>query len=216
MLEHNVIQNTLAANMVKIRQVNSTDASYPATTLERKPRLAYTGGADNQPSGNGTAAAQDANPAVVDLAKTAVVPNTQRPDTTRKAIQNLVKLSFFGTGAADNTFKARVLAWHYVVNPGADHAKETACWVPITLCEVLVTLGTMAGPGGVLSTSELFADTIAIQGTSGNDDVSIDIVSPGDNTIAHIVVDMKGAQKLEVIFDRNSSATSCNALASMY
>lgn len=208
----NVMLQTLSMNYRKIRQTNSTDASYPTTRVFRK---AYTG-IDNQPAGSGGAAAQTTF-AVFDLAKTAIIPGTDRPDVSAKAVDNLVRMCFFGTSAADQTFKARVFAVDYVVERDADMVKESAGWMFTPLFEVLVTLGTQPGIAGtVVNENQFFADTIALVGTAGNDDVSVDIVSPADNTCAHIVADLKGAQKFDVIFDRNSSAASCNGLVKMY
>jgi hypothetical protein len=205
---------TLSAAFRTIRQTNSTDANYPS----RVPRLAYTAGADNQPSGVGNSAAQATASAVFDLASTRVQPNTDGViDSTDKAIQNLILMTFFGTGVATNTFKARVIGWRYAVGRDTDKVKETAMWIPVTLFDMTITLGTAPGlTNGLLDANQLLATNIVIIGTSGNANVSADIVAPNDNTIAHIVLDMKGFQKLEVIFDRNSSATSCNGLIAMY
>lgn len=209
----NVMQQTLSEVYRKIRQTNSTDPSFPS----RVPRKAFTAGADNQPSGKGNAAAQTTF-AVFDLARSPVIPNTDgRIDIVNRPVDNVVKILFFGTSAADQTFKARLIGWRYCVERDTDWVKESAIWIPTTLAEFTLTLGTSPGLAGcVVDENQLFADTIAISGTSGNDDVSIDIVSPADNTIAHVVADLKGSQKFEVTFDRNSSAASCNGLVAYY
>lgn len=207
----NVLQQTLSASFRTIRQTNSTDTNYPT----RGMRLGYAG-ADNQPSGVGDAAAQTTS-AVFDLAKTDVIPRTDRPDVVNKPINNVGVFMFFGTGSDDNTFLARILGWRHIVQRNTDWVKETAIWIPVPLVELTCTLSTFTGvAGGLLGTTQRFADTLALVGTTGNDDVSIDIVSPANNTPAHIVVDLKGFQKCEVIFDRNSSASSCNGLCAFY
>lgn len=206
----NVMMQTLAMSGQKIRQTNSTDASYPS----RVTRLAWLAGVDNQPSGIGDAAAQTTM-AVKSLKKTDAVPTTNRLDTNIGAIYNVGIFQFFGTGNDDTTFLARILGWRYVTD--APGTPETAIWVPVPLLELTCTLSTATGvAGGTVGSSDRFADTLAIVGTTGNDDVSIDIVSPANNTPAHVVVDLKGFQKVEVIFDRNSSASSCNGLWAFY
>lgn len=115
----------------------------------------------------------------------------------------------YALGSNDNTFSMRVLQWRRI---GRDPL--TALWIPVKLLEVTGTLSsTPVGIAGkeILNT-EMFCDTITLVGTSGNANVSCEIVSPADNTIAHIMLDLKGAQKVELTFTTGASATSCNAL----
>lgn len=180
----------------RVRQTNATDNGFPT----RVPRT-------TRPSGVGDNAAQATASAVID--------RSQLLDDFLG--QNVLRLAFFGAGSNNNTFSARVIAWDNV-DEQASQNDEADIWVPTVLCELAVTLSsTPVGLAGtVLNASQLFADTIALTGTTANDDVSIDIVSPANDTIAHVCLDMKGAQLIEVTFTTGGSATSCNALWKMY
>lgn len=207
-----MLLETLSTVLRKVRQTNSTDASFPS----RVPRLAVlasSGNADNQPSGKGDAAAQTTS-AVFDLTPRATF--SDRGPDGREA-QNVVLVIPFGTDTADQTFKFRLIGWRLAVERDSEEKLATAIWIPVTLGEFTATLGTSPGLAGtVIGSTQLFADTIALSGTSGNDDIDISITSPADNTIAHVKVDLAGFQKLEITFDRNSSAASCNALIALY
>jgi hypothetical protein len=116
----------------------------------------------------------------------------------------------YGVGSNNNTMSIQVIGWKLI---GTDPL--TWLWVPVNLLEVLVTLSsTIPGVAGrqVVAT-ELFADTIAI--VTGNANVSVDVNSPADDTVASILLNLKGCQKLELSFETGSSATSCNALLAL-
>ena len=124
--------------------------------------------------------------------------------------QNGLMAVFYGTGSDNNTFSARVLGWRYVEdNP------NTRLWIPVMLVEFALTLSsTPVGVAGkTIVATELFADTIVL--TYGNDDISVDIVSPAANVIAHVVLDTKGSQKIEFSFTTGGVATDCNALIAL-
>lgn len=212
------ITTTLSTALQKVRRTNTTDSSFPS----RIPRLAVVAGADNAPSGIGDAAGQTTL-AVFDLvdAKARNSGGIWAP-LTKAETSNLVKIVPFGVGSDTNTMVMRVIGWHLAFDRGAEQslygaAVGDALWIPVPLGEFTCTLSTPVGVAqSIIGATNRFCDTIALVGTSGNDDVDISIYSPADNSIAHVVVDMKGAQKLEIIFHTNSSATSCNALVSMY
>jgi len=204
-----MLLETLSTAFRKVRQTNSTDASFPS----RVPRLAWSGEANNQPSGKGDAAAQTTF-AVVDLVAKSSFPDRGPSNGTA---QNKVIIVPFGVGSDTQTFKMRLIGWRIAYERDSEENIRTAIWIPVTLAEFTATLGTSPGLAGTVEGSaQLFADTIALDGTSGNDDIDISITSPADNTIAHVVVDVKGFEKLEITFDTNSSATSCNALVALY
>lgn len=124
--------------------------------------------------------------------------------------RNSVFVIPYGTGNENDTFSVRVIGWR-CAEPGN---RETLLWIPVVLVEVVVTLSTTVGVAGkAVVATERFADTIGI--TTGNANVSVDINSPADNTIATFLVALKGAQKLELSFSTNSSATDCNALLAL-
>lgn len=123
------------------------------------------------------------------------------------AIRSGILVIPYGTGSDDNTFSVRVIAWNVI----GSNTPGTQLWVPLVLAEVQCTLGTTTGIAGCqVANTELFADTITL--TTGNANVSIDINSPADNTIAHFVIGVKGAQKLEFNFTTGGVATDCNCL----
>lgn len=133
------------------------------------------------------------------------------------ATQNGALFVPYCLGADGDDFSMRVIGWRSIKSL-TDAALKTL-WVPVILVEVACEAGTAAGVAGsaVLNT-EVFAESMTL--TYGNDDVSIDIVSPGASTnfIAHFVCDLKGFQKFECTFDRSTGTndpTSCNCLVAL-
>ncbi len=126
--------------------------------------------------------------------------------------QNGILILPYGSGSG--TFSMRVLGWRQF---GTD--SHTLLWIPTTLAEFLCTLDSAIHglAGRVVLDTELFCGTIAIVGTSGNANVSCEIVSPAvSGSMAHVVVDTKGFEKIELSFSTGSSATDCNALFSQF
>lgn len=117
--------------------------------------------------------------------------------------------------ATDNqTFSLRVIGWRPLGT-----ADATLIWVPFLLLEALCTAdATLVGLSGrLIGATEVFCDTITLVGTSGNANVSHELVSPADGvSAAHIVVDTKGCDRVEISFSTGSSATSCNALVAAF
>ena len=184
---------TQISRFQRVRSTNATDNGFPSRVPTGTLLI-----------GNGTAAAQ------ASAAATRNIVN-HGPDGMGK---NVVTLVFYGVGSDNATFSARLIGWRRVYENGVE---STSIWIPVKLCEVAVTLSTAVGVAGkLIDETNRFADTIALTGTTANDDVSIDIVSPADNTIAHMVVDFKGAEVIEVTFTTGGSATSCNALWATY
>ena len=173
----------------RVRQTNTTDTSFPSRVPTR-----------TKPSGVGDAAAQTTSAIVGDNG------------TVAGPVQNGFRLKPYGAGSNNNTMSVRVYGWAYCIDQGN---ANTAFWDPTLLVELLCTLtSSVTGPaGGVVTTTDLFADTIAL--TTGNDDVSVDLVSPTGDVAAHVVGDFKGFAFLEVTFSTGSSATNCNALIAL-
>jgi hypothetical protein len=116
-----------------------------------------------------------------------------------------VILCFFGTDAANEAFNVRVLEWRQVAT----------LWIPRPIVTTaLVTLGATPGIAGELvDDSQFFADTIGAAGAGSDSDVVI--MSPTSDLIATMVINPRGAQRVEVVFDRTTAA-SCNALYTTY
>ena len=184
-----MLVQTLSNNSRKVRRTNATDNGFPSKLITA-----------TKPTGIGDSAAQATESAIIFDGSNAGA-----------ATYNAVVLQFFGAGANNNTFSARVIGWSKLIEDGN---VVTQVWVPTDLCELAVTLSsTLVGLAGkTVVATDLFADTIALTGTTANDDVSIDIVSPANDRPAHVVLDIKGFQIIEVTFTTGASATDCNGL----
>lgn len=117
-------------------------------------------------------------------------------------VPNALVVAPFGVGGDNDTFSVRVIGWRKV-----GYAPSESIWVPVVLVELACTMSTVTGVSGRLVTdSHRFVDTITL--VSGNDDISVDIVSPTGNVLAHAVVDLKGFQKVEFTFDSTAAGTT--------
>lgn len=178
---------TLGLEWFKARQANATDASFPS----RIPQA-------TEPTGVGDSVAQATASAVIDLR-----------GGSGNVVQNAIVVRPFGAGSDNNTMSVRFIGWTYLTDYTRD--PNTGIWVPTLLAELACTLSAVVGVAGkAVVATDRFADTITL--TYGNDDVSIDIVSPANDLSAHAVLDLKGSQKLEICTSTGSSATSCNCL----
>lgn len=118
---------------------------------------------------------------------------------------------FTAVGAADTTMRARITAWRRLFKTGS---AAYDLWVPHTLLFLTITVGTATGPAlhaTNVPVTERFADTIVATNAFTT---QYEILSPADNTVASVKVDLFGSQKVQVQLDTNSSSTSCNALMS--
>ena len=115
----------------------------------------------------------------------------------------------YATSGDGDTFSMRVIGWRVV---GAGNT-DTLLWIPVVLAEIACTASTTVGVAGkIIVATERFVDTITL--VTGNDDISIDIVSPTGDEIAHVLVDTKGFQKIELTFD--STAVGTTAMNCLY
>lgn len=189
-----MLLETLTQDLRRARVTNATDNGFPS----RLPTA-------TEPTGIGNSAAQATASAVF-------VVGGESP-----SMQNRVFIKPFGAGANNATFSMRVIAWSRVFDHTGNDL-NTFVWDPTVLCELTCTLSStpIGLAGKVIVATDLFADTITITGTTANAGVSIDVVSPANDTAGHVVLDLKGAQKVEFTFTTGASATSCNALVRMY
>ena len=171
----------------KLRLVNCTDASFDSLIVRAT------------------------EPTVVDASSATgqVAIRLRQPNSN--VTQNVVRLWFYGIGADNTTFSARVNLWERV---GDD--PESAVWFAYASAALEVILSTYVGLAGkeILNT-ERFADTIALTALSGNDDVTVSIVSPANDTPGYVDIDFGGAELMEVSFDM-TGATSGNGLYRLY
>ena len=122
--------------------------------------------------------------------------------------QNALLLVPYGTGGDNDTFAMRVIAWDFI-----DGSTVTSrLWVPIVLTELTCTMSATVGVANkALVATERFVDTLVL--VTGNDDISIDIVSPTADEVAHAVLDVKGFRKVEFSFDMTAAgSTGANCL----
>lgn len=123
---------------------------------------------------------------------------------------NGLKLVPFGVGNAATTFLMAVYAIERLLTKVSTEANQ---WTYVLRAAFTCTLCTKTGvTGGVVPATAKYCDTIALITNCGNANVSCEIVTPGTNRAAHVVVDTKGAEAARVLFWMNGSATSANAL----
>lgn len=182
-----MLLETLAGRLQKARSVNQTSAAF----VSKVPTT-------TEPLGDaGTATGSSVINMVRDSGQS----------------QNLIKIKPYGVGADDTTFSVRVIGWSAIQNAGN---VIPFLWVPELLGEFLCTLSSYCPgvAGATVVATEYFADTISMTYPAASS--SIDIASNGADCIAHVVLDAKGNEKIELSFTTGSSATSCNALISKY
>lgn len=125
--------------------------------------------------------------------------------------QNSALIVPYALSSNNATFSMRVLGWRSVTGPGV-----ATIWLPELLCEVncLTCLATGVAGAAVLDT-ERFCDGITLV-TGGNSNISMELIAPSGNLVAHMAVALKGYQKIECTFVIAASVTSMNALVSFY
>lgn len=187
--------STMSPEFLLARTTNSTDAGYRTVTNIL--------GFDNGPTGDGSNASQSTS-------KCILLASPLTYDASNNKTPNGILICPFGTGADTNTMLMRVLGWN-LVKSGVDKTKWV--WHNTLLGEYTCTLSStpVGVAGGVIDANQLFADTIAIVGTSGSSNAH-DIVSPATDLSGSVLLDIKGSHRVELNFSRNASATSCNAL----
>lgn len=195
---------TMSPDWLMARTTNSTDANY-RTVVNVKGR-------DNGPTGNGSDVAQATSKCILNA--TYYDGNPSGGGTggweSNDLTPNGILLCPFGTGADATTFLMRVLGWNLVRKKGAD--PTTLLWQNMLLGEYTCSLSLPVGiAGAIIDETNRFCDTIVIVGTSGSANAH-DIITPTTNLTGTVLLDLKGAHRVELNFDRNSSASSCNAL----
>ncbi len=114
---------------------------------------------------------------------------------------NTIDLLFFGTGADNTTYDARVIGWKRGGNT----------WFPTIIADVSATLSAVTGAAtGFLTTSERLADTLTLNNGTGY----VGTVT-ADAGASPLTCDITDFEKIEVVFDL-TGATDANALVSIY
>ncbi len=120
------------------------------------------------------------------------------PRCVRPYIAKFIQLVPYGTTTDNTTFDLRLWAWNKA------HF-STPIWVPQLLLDLTCTLGNIDGTA--LATSGLMVDTIVIN----EGDTNAALISTADDTIASILVHLRGAEVLEFSLDL-TGAVSANCL----
>jgi hypothetical protein len=115
--------------------------------------------------------------------------------------RNAILLRPFGTDTNNNTFLLRVLGWNLEIS--------TNSWEYALLADLSVTLGNIQGTAGcAIAAADFEADTITEATAMG-----VDLYSPtADVRGAFCRIDTQGAQIIEILGNRNSSAATWNTL----
>lgn len=103
-----------------------------------------------------------------------------------------VLITPFGTDAANETFDMRVVGWSY---------SSDGVWIPFIMIQVAVVLGAAAVSG---LTNHFLADTITF--TAGDDEAKI--ISPANDTVAHLLLHTRGFKELDYDFDLGTAAAA--------
>lgn len=108
----------------------------------------------------------------------------------------------FGTGDADDVFDMKVIGWKQVGD----------LWIPVPLLLATCTLGTAVGVDGEgVDDSEKFCDTVTA--SFGVSNVSYQLFSPTNNTVAHIRAKANGFDLVEFCFEFSTNdPTGANCL----
>lgn len=149
-------------------------------------------------SANGTTAGTSFTP---------TAPTATRPSGSgvidfgeQRAVPNNLLLQFIGTSAADQT----LIAYLETFNQTA-----SGLWIPVPMFLALATLGTSVGVAGHDAVAtDFFADTIVLSSSYTS---QVEAISPANNGVGMIAVDIKGSILLKLSMLRNSSAASYNA-----
>ena len=130
----------------------------------------------------------------------AAASGTWRP--VQAVLSRTVLLLPYATAGDNDTFSMRLIGWRVLGS-----LPTTLLWVPIVLLEIACTASATVGIASrLVVATERFVDTITL--VTGNEDVSVDIVSPTSDEIAHAVADLKGSQKIEFTFDSTAAGTT--------
>lgn len=187
---------TMTNSWQRARTTNTTSASFPTVNaLIFNDFVAAIG--------TGSDASQTVSRALYSLGG----GFTKEPGGAVRPASSRISVRPYGRGSDNDTMKIRVYGW----NELSEGDRTAAQFEEALLAEVLCTLSAKTGVvGGIVGTSDRYADTLVA--SYANAGVGIDVVSPANDLAAHFALDLKGAQFVEFTFDRNSSATQCNAL----
>jgi len=117
--------------------------------------------------------------------------------------EETLELLFFGAGADNNAFDARVVGW--------SSTGDGKLWIPVSIVEVTATRSAVVGIASQLViNTDRFADTITV-----NKGVGTAFTVTSDAEPALLVCDISAFQKFQLIFNL-TAGTDMNALYRLY
>lgn len=124
-----------------------------------------------------------------------------------------INAAFFGAGADNATFSARLYGWKQTQGLNA-----TSLWVPVPLLQVVATLSTTVGVASAdVVATDRFADTLVLaSGFGATDPNGVLVTSPTGELVAHLMVSLHGFGAFQWAFTTGGSATNCNCLFSFW
>lgn len=195
---------TRSTPLRRVRQTDTTDTSFPT----RQAQAA-------KPSGVGNAVGQTTS-AIIDL-------TDQGGGSGVLFTQNKIKIIPFGFGVNLNTIGLQVFTWDYAIEGGV---ASTAIWYPTLICQVTATLATgdLAGvAGSLVPSTSWFPDTLVMNFPSAVPKLfatvatGVNLFAPADTIHgAHLIIDLEGAQMVEVVFLGSGTTPTSNALYKLF
>lgn len=123
---------------------------------------------------------------------------------------NRARIIPYADGTDNQTFDMRVYVWNKYLAT-SDNPTSVIYWVQVMLCQVACVAGSVNGP-----TTEYPQTVDTITQTYPTAPVSsVEIVSNAADIGAHICVDLKGGQLLQIVFD-DGTASGAAALVAFY
>jgi hypothetical protein len=136
---------------------------------------------------------------------TSGIINLKHTESTPLVINNLM-LAFYGAGSDNNTYTARVWGWQQLVSDGTP-----TLWIPTILAEITCQLCTFTGTGSAsIASTDRLCDTYALA-NGFNSNVSVEVVSPANNTGGYVMIDVRGFSMVQVDFAM-VTATNANCI----
>jgi hypothetical protein len=129
------------------------------------------------------------------------------------AVPNGIGLLPIGTGANDAVVTGfRIYGWKYRrANAGSGSTRTKGLWIPYLLAQFAGVCSATTGVDGTdIPSTYFFLDTITL--TTGNANVSNEIISPTGDVIAHCLIANKGCRKLQMTLDMGANLTGFNGL----
>lgn len=191
-----IIPSTWATNWRKARSVNQTSAAF----VPKVPRTTGPFSSAGATGESGTATG----------ASVILLSSGGTGCTTPNGVQFMP----YGTGADNTTGSVRVICWSRVIPDRAvDVTPNQSLFLPTVLGEFnFILSGSCPGiAGAIIGSAEIFADTITLVGATANAGTSVDIISPVNDTLANVYLDLRASIELEFSF-KVGTATDLNAL----